>query len=65
MIPQQEPRELRPEEAPELFARMRQNFTAADLQQYTEPFDGIPLRTLLEELEAKQKQIEIQLQRKN
>lgn len=54
MKPPEEPRELSPDEAPELFARMRENFTAADLQQYTEPFVGIPLRTLLEEIEARQ-----------
>jgi hypothetical protein len=36
----------------QLYARAREEFTAADLQKYTEIEDGVPAEQLLAELEA-------------
>ena len=34
-----------------LYAKMRKNFTAADLQEYTEIDEGVPARKILAEME--------------
>jgi hypothetical protein len=47
-------RELTPEELAEAYRLGREAFTAADLQKYTEPFDGVPAEDILRELEEQQ-----------
>lgn len=51
------PRLIVPDNAtPEqICARIREAFTAADLQKYTEPLNGVSVDGLLEELEAIQR----------
>ncbi len=39
----------------EIYARAREEFTAADLQKYTVLEDGIPLAQVIEEMEAIQR----------
>ena len=39
----------------QIYAKYRKEFTAADLQQYTELQQGVPLEQILEELEAIQR----------
>jgi len=39
----------------QIYARYRQEFTAADLQQYTEMEDGIPVARILAEMETIQR----------
>jgi hypothetical protein len=51
-------RELSPEELVQAYALAKASFTAADLQRYTEPENGLPLEELIQELEATQKQID-------
>lgn len=45
-VPSQDDKELQA-----LYAKMRQQFTAADLQKYTEIEPGIPLEDVIEEME--------------
>ena len=40
----------------EIYARARQEFTAADLQRYTELDEGVPADEILAEMEEVQKQ---------
>jgi hypothetical protein len=51
------PRLLVPKNATlrQIYAKYRQEFTAADLQQYTESEDGIPVEEILAEMEAVQR----------
>jgi hypothetical protein len=39
----------------QIYAKYRQEFTAADLQQYTEPLKGVPIDQILTEMEAIQR----------
>jgi hypothetical protein len=41
----------------EMYDRFKREFTAADLQKYTEPEDGIPARQVLAEMEVIHKQL--------
>ncbi|HEV3261286.1 MAG TPA: hypothetical protein VG013_30815 [Gemmataceae bacterium] len=43
------------QELRDLYAKMRQEFTAADLQKYTEVEEGIPADEVLAEMEAIQR----------
>ncbi len=47
-------RDLTPEELTEAYRLAREAFTAADLQKYTEPFEGVPAEDVLCELELQQ-----------
>jgi hypothetical protein len=47
-----------PEELAEAYRLAREAFTAADLQKYTEPFEGIPLDEFLRELEEQQARLD-------
>jgi hypothetical protein len=51
------PRLLVPKNATlrQIYAKYRQEFTAADLQQYTESEDGIPVEQILAEMEGVQR----------
>jgi hypothetical protein len=51
-------RELSSEELAQAYALSRETFTAADLQQYTEEWRGVPMEDVLTELEARQKRLE-------
>ena len=53
-------RDLTPEELAEAYRLAREAFTAADLQKYTEPFEGIPADDFLRELEAQQARFDAQ-----
>ena len=48
----------------QIYAKYKAEFTAADLQKYTEPWKGVPLKDVLPELEAIQLQ-ESSKRRKN
>jgi hypothetical protein len=50
-----EPRELTPEELKQVHALYKEQFTAADLQKYTEIEEGIPMEEVIQALEEKQK----------
>lgn len=52
------PRLIVPKDATlrQIYARYRQEFTAADLQQYTEMEEGIPAEQILAEMEAIQRE---------
>ena len=54
-----EMRELTPEELVEAYRLGREAFTAADLQRYTEPDDGVPAEEVLRELEEQQQRLEL------
>jgi hypothetical protein len=47
----QHPREEDDEDLRELYAKFRREFTAADLQKFTEIEDGIPFEQIIAELE--------------
>jgi len=47
----------------QIYAKYRQQFTAADLQQYTEMEEGVPVEQILAEMEAIQRE-ETQRRRK-
>ena len=47
-------RELTPEELKEAYALAKASFTAADLQEYTEEDEGVPMEEFLKELEEAQ-----------
>ena len=46
-----EPYPLSPEKRAEILAKLKANFTAADLQRFTEVEEGIPFEAVLKELE--------------
>lgn len=46
-----EPREYTPEELAQAYALSREAFTAADLQRFTEPIEGVSAEEVLSELE--------------
>jgi hypothetical protein len=49
-------REMTPEELKEAYSLSRANFTAADLQKFTEPMDdGVPAEDVLREMEETQR----------
>jgi hypothetical protein len=51
-------RDLTPEELVEAYAVSKAAFTAADLQEYTELDEGVPMEDLLKELDENQRQYE-------
>ena len=46
-----EPHPLSPEERAKILAKLKANFTAADLQRFTEVEDGISFEAVIKELE--------------
>ncbi len=56
-------RDLTPDELAEAYRLAREAFTAADLQKYTEPFEGIPAEDLLREMEEQQARFDAQRNR--
>jgi hypothetical protein len=54
-----------PEELAEVYRLAREDFTAADLQKYTEPLDGgVPAADVLREMEEQQAEFDAQRQKK-
>jgi hypothetical protein len=51
-------REYSEEELRAIYDKIRREFTAADLQKYTEIEEGIPVEQVLEELEAMQREFD-------
>jgi hypothetical protein len=45
-----------PEERAAIEAKYRAEFTAADLQQYTEEIEGVPFEDVIAELEKRQRE---------
>ncbi len=48
-------RELTPQELAEVYSLVKAQFTAADLQKFTENDEGIPMEDFLRELEEEQR----------
>ena len=49
-------RELSAEELREIYDRAKREFSEEDLQKYLQPTEGIPLQSIIEELQAEQRQ---------
>jgi hypothetical protein len=50
-------RDWTPEERAAVEAKYKAEFSAADLQQYTEELDGVPFEQVIAELEKKQREL--------
>lgn len=53
-------RQLTPDELKQACALVRESFTAADLAEFTQEWDGVPMEQLLAEMEAQQRRLESQ-----
>jgi hypothetical protein len=55
-----EPRDVSPEELKKIHALFKEQFTAADLQRYTELDEGVPFEDMLKALREKQRKLDEQ-----